>query len=68
MGEGEGSSDEEINGELYRIYQEQQKLRQALQDKIGKDGNRGEVGDLIKKMEHPLNTHQRNFTTTRRSS
>ncbi|WP_353777127.1 DUF4175 family protein [Winogradskyella sp. 3972H.M.0a.05] len=51
MGEGEGSSDEEINGELYRIYQEQQKLRQALQDKIGKDGNRGEVGDLIKKME-----------------
>ena len=51
MGEGEGASDEEINGELYRIYQQQQKLRQALEDKIGKDGNQGRVGDLIKKME-----------------
>ena len=51
QGEGEGQSNEEINGELYRIYQQQQKLRQALQDKIGKDPNQGKVGDLIKKME-----------------
>jgi hypothetical protein len=50
QGEGEGSN-EELNGELYKIYQQQQMLRQALQDKIGKEGNQGNAGDLIKKME-----------------
>lgn len=49
-GYGEGGS-EELNGELYKIYQQQQKLRQALQDKIGKDGNQGNAGDLIRQME-----------------
>lgn len=49
-GYGEGGS-EELNGELYKIYQQQQKLRQALQDKIGKDGSQGNAGDLIKQME-----------------
>ena len=36
-GEGEGNS-EELNGELFEIYQQQQQLRQALEDKIGKEG------------------------------
>ncbi|MFD1062597.1 DUF4175 family protein [Winogradskyella litorisediminis] len=49
-GYGEGGS-EELNGELYKIYQQQQKLRQALQDKIGKEGSQGNAGDLIKQME-----------------
>lgn len=51
QGEGEGQGNEELNGELYQIYQQQQKLRQALQDKIGKQEGSGQVGDLIKKME-----------------
>ncbi|SHG81543.1 DUF4175 family protein [Winogradskyella jejuensis] len=49
-GYGDGGS-EEFNGELYKIYQQQQKLRQALQDKIGKEGSQGNAGDLIKQME-----------------
>ncbi|TCK67831.1 hypothetical protein DFQ05_1612 [Winogradskyella wandonensis] len=49
-GYGEGGT-EELNGELYKIYQQQQKLRQALQDKIGKEGGQGNAGDLIKQME-----------------
>ena len=49
-GYGEGGS-EEFNGELYKIYQQQQKLRQALQDKIGKEGSKGNAGDLIRQME-----------------
>ncbi|MCC1483455.1 DUF4175 family protein [Winogradskyella immobilis] len=49
-GYGEGGN-EELNGELYKIYKQQQQLRQALQDKIGKDGAEGQVGDLIQKME-----------------
>lgn len=50
QGQGEGSS-EDLNGELYKIYQQQQQLRQALQDKIGKEGNQGQIKDLIEKME-----------------
>ena len=49
-GYGEGGS-EELNGELYKIYQQQQMLRQALQDRIGKEGSKGNAGDLIKQME-----------------
>ena len=47
---GEGSS-EELNGELFRIYQQQQQLRQALEDKLGKEGNKGLGGNLLKEME-----------------
>lgn len=50
QGEGEGSS-EDINGELYEIYQRQQQLRQALENKLGKEGKKGLGGDLLKKME-----------------
>lgn len=47
---GEGNS-EELNGELFRIYQQQQQLRQALEDKIAKEGKNGAGGNLLKKME-----------------
>jgi len=51
-GLGQGESDnEELNGELYEIYQRQQQLRQALQDKLGKEGDKGEGQSLLKKME-----------------
>ena len=49
-GQGEGDN-EEINGELYEIYQKQQMLRQALQDKLGKEGDNGAGQDILKKME-----------------
>ena len=49
--EGEGNS-EGVNGELYRIYQQQQQLRQALQDILSKEGKEGVGGNLLKQMEH----------------
>ena len=49
---GEGDQENEnINGELYEIYQRQQQLRQALQDKLGKEEEQGEGQDILKKME-----------------
>lgn len=52
QGEGEGqNTNEELNGELFEIYKRQQQLRQALQDKIGKERTEGNAGDLLKKME-----------------
>ncbi|NND51997.1 MAG: hypothetical protein HKN54_06300, partial [Flavobacteriaceae bacterium] len=50
QGDGEMNS-EELNGELYEIFKRQQELRQALEDKLGKDGGEGEGKDLLKKME-----------------
>ncbi len=49
-GDGEGSS-EELNGELYQIYQQQQQLRQALENKLGEAGTKGEGKMLLQKME-----------------
>lgn len=51
QGEGEGNS-EEINGELFRIYQQQQMLRQALQDILAKEGKNGVGNNLLKQMEN----------------
>jgi len=48
---GEGNS-EELNRELFRIYQQQQLLRQALEDKLGKEGINGSGGNLLKQMEN----------------
>ena len=48
--EGEGNS-EDSNGELFKIYQQQQQLRQALQDRLAKEGKEGAGGNLLKKME-----------------
>ena len=50
--QGEGSpSNEELNGELMEIYKQQQKLREQLENKIGKEGKNGVGGDLLKQME-----------------
>ena len=49
-GQGEGKSKSE-NEMLFKIYQEQQKLREALQDKLAKEGMSGKGQGLINKME-----------------
>ncbi|UKM65567.1 hypothetical protein GSB9_02138 [Flavobacteriaceae bacterium GSB9] len=49
-GEGEGNN-EDLNGLLYEIYQQQQQLRQALQDKLQKEGLGAKGDALVKKME-----------------
>lgn len=49
-GYGEGGSEEQ-NGELFKIYQEQQQLRQALEDRMAKEGKIESAGQLIKQME-----------------
>ncbi|WP_400075759.1 DUF4175 family protein [Winogradskyella sp. R77965] len=49
-GYGEGGSEEQ-NGELFKIYQQQQQLRQALEDRLAKDGKIESAGQLIKQME-----------------
>ena len=51
MGEGEGSS-EDLNGQLYEIYQRQQQIRQALQDRLAKQGNKGVGNNLLRQMEN----------------
>jgi len=50
QGEGEGSN-EEMNGELYRIYQQQQQIRQALENRLAKEGKKGVGNNLLKQME-----------------
>ncbi|WP_179333976.1 DUF4175 family protein [Winogradskyella costae] len=49
-GYGEGGSEEQ-NGELFKIYQQQQQLRQALEDRFSKEGKIESAGQLIKQME-----------------
>ncbi|MDN3491526.1 DUF4175 family protein [Winogradskyella bathintestinalis] len=49
-GYGEGGSEEQ-NGKLFKIYQQQQLLRQALEDKFTKEGKIESAGELIKQME-----------------
>jgi len=49
-GYGEGGREEQ-NGELFKIYQQQQQLRQALEDKFTKEGKIESAGELIKQME-----------------
>jgi hypothetical protein len=49
-GEDEGFN-EELNGELYKVYQQQQQLRQALEDRLSKEGLQGSGSNLLKKME-----------------
>ena len=62
-GEGKGGNqkgqdgfNEDINGELYKIYQQQQLIRQALEDKLALDekmgkGTPAEAKQLLKQME-----------------
>ncbi len=51
-GENEEQFNEDLNGELYDIYKQQQQLRNALEDKIKKEGIGNKIGsDLLRKME-----------------
>jgi hypothetical protein len=50
QGDGEGSN-EEMNGELYEIYQRQQQLRNALENKLGEAGKTVQGKQLLDKME-----------------
>jgi len=47
---GEGNN-EELNGQLYEIYQQQQQIRQELEERIAKDGLKGNANNLLKQME-----------------
>ncbi|AUP79438.1 DUF4175 family protein [Flavivirga eckloniae] len=49
-GEGEGTN-EDLNGLLYEIYQQQQQLRKALEKKLAKEGKGGNGDALLRKME-----------------
>ncbi|WP_034042400.1 DUF4175 family protein [Wocania ichthyoenteri] len=63
-GEGEGDS-EDLNGMLYEIYQQQQELRQALKQRLDKEGkgSKGKGDALLKKMEEiELDLLNRGFT------
>ncbi|TYA52198.1 DUF4175 family protein [Formosa maritima] len=51
QGQGEGSMSEEMHGELFQIYQQQQQIRQALQDKLAKEGINPNANNLLKQME-----------------
>ncbi|WP_053976539.1 DUF4175 family protein [Mangrovimonas xylaniphaga] len=53
-GEQNGESEqnnEEMNGELFGIYQRQQELRNALEEKLTKEGLNGQAQKLLKDME-----------------
>ncbi|MEM7085920.1 MAG: DUF4175 family protein [Bacteroidota bacterium] len=49
-GDGDGYN-EDLNGDLYEIYKEQQQLRNQLKDRLSKEGLDGKGGELIKEME-----------------
>ena len=49
-GDGEGYN-EDLNGDLYEIYKQQQQLRNQLKDRLSKEGLDGRGGQLIKEME-----------------
>jgi hypothetical protein len=49
-GESDGFN-EDLNGKLYEIYQQQQQLRNALQERLAKEGIGGNGDALVRKME-----------------
>jgi len=50
--DGDGNGDSEfMNGELFEIYKQQQELRQQLEDRLSKEGLKGNGGALLKQME-----------------
>lgn len=49
-GDGEGYN-EDLNGQLYEIYKEQQMLRKQLEDKLSQEGLKGKGGELLREME-----------------
>ena len=51
-GQGQSGEDEEMNGELFKIYQQQNALRQQLQEAIKEGGERaGDAKKVLKTME-----------------
>ncbi|GAA4305926.1 DUF4175 family protein [Aestuariibaculum suncheonense] len=48
--DGEGNN-EELNGMLYEIYQRQQELRNALEDRLAKEGRNANSDRLVRNME-----------------
>ncbi|WP_242203307.1 DUF4175 family protein [Aestuariivivens insulae] len=62
-GEGENNSDEFLNGKLFEIYQQQQQLRKALEERLDKEG-KGGIGDhILRQMEDvELELLNRGFT------
>lgn len=50
-GEGSDGYNEDMNGELYEIYKQQQQLRNQLEDRLNKEGLNGRAGDLLREME-----------------
>ncbi|MBP2833833.1 hypothetical protein J8281_16680 [Aquimarina sp. U1-2] len=57
-GEKENDINEDLNGELYEIYKQQQQLRNALENKIKEQGVKNELGstllDEMKRVEQAL--------------
>ena len=56
QGKGQDGFNEDVNGELYKIYQQQQMIRQALEEKLAQDekfgkGTSAEAKELLKQME-----------------
>lgn len=49
-GQGEGDSDSQ-EALLFEIYKQQQALREALEDKLSKEGKSGRGGSLVRQME-----------------
>ena len=47
----QNGNSENMNGELYEIYQKQQKLKQALKDKLGTNSEIGDGQSVLKKMD-----------------
>lgn len=57
-GKGEGENDgdgdgynEDMNGEIYDIYKQQEQLRNQLKDRLSKEGLDGRGGDILREME-----------------
>lgn len=51
-GEGEGEQyNEDLNGELYEIYKQQEQLRNQLKDRLSKEGLDGKGGEILREME-----------------
>lgn len=51
QGEGEGSMSDEMLGELFQIYQQQQQIRQDLEERLAKEGINPTGTNLLKQME-----------------
>ena len=51
QGNGENGDSEEMDGELFEIYKQQQDLRQQLQDRLNREGINGNGGNLLREME-----------------